>query len=257
MKKYMIIIFFLVLLNSCENSNRSVEKVSESLYVAKIDDSTEVFINFFDKNQSNNIHSLNHLTIRNTDSVFRYYSFYPNGIIAAKDFYSSEKEKTDFYRFKPDGTLDYRAERSKDFNRDGISAKYKSETIREGLAKKGQFYFIKRADTIDLATPRDFSLTRLKADTFAYSISNDLKDFKQLSFSPNRLRLVFLSAQKDLDIQANYNLETNRTITDTVSLGKFEKGEKIYIIVNYFGDPIVDRREDWDEIHFMVDSIVI
>jgi hypothetical protein len=71
------------------------------------------------------------------------------------------------------------------------------------------------------------------------------------------LRLVFLSAQKDLDFQANYNLETNSTITDTVSLEKFEKGEKVYVIVNYFGDPIIDRREDWDEIHFIVDSIVM
>lgn len=257
MKKCVNIIFVLLFLNSCENSNRSVEKVSESLYVAKMDDSTEVFINFHDKKESNNIHSINHLTIRNTDTTFRYYSFYPSGIVSAKDFYSSKKEKTDFFRFKPNGTLDYRAERSKDFNRDGISVKYISDTIREGLAKKGQFYFIKRGDTIDLARPRDFSLDRLNADSFAYSISNDLKDFQQLSFNPNRLRLVFLSAQHDLDFQANYNLETNSTITDTVSLEKFEKGEKVYIIVNYFGDPIVDRREDWDEIHFIVDSIVI
>jgi hypothetical protein len=256
MKRYLILTYAFLLIWSCSDPNRGLEKVSEDVYAVWIDDTTKFLFSYYDKSEDNSLNTIYQFTIRDGDTVWHRYAFYQNGLLDELEFKLSKTEKTDFYRYKVNGNLAYKAE-LEGSNMDGYSVRYKSDTTRESLSVDGRFYFIKRDDTIDLARPRDFSLDRLNADSFAYSISNDLKDFQQLSFNPNRLRLVFLSAQKDLDFQANYNLETNSTITDTVSLEKFEKGEKVYVIVNYFGDPIIDRREDWDEIHFIVDSIVM
>lgn len=256
MKRYLIFTFILLLIWACSNSNRGVEKLSEDIYAVWIDDTTKFLFSYYDKSEDNSLNTIYQFTIRQGDTLWHRCAFYQNGIVDELETKLSSEEKIDFYRYKTDGNLFYKAE-LKGNNMDGFSVRYKSDTIRESLSVDGRLYFIKRDDTIDLATPREFSLDRLNTDTFAYSISNDLKDFEQLSFNPNRLRLVFQSAQQDLYFQANYDLEINSTIADTVSLEKFEKGEKVYIIVNYFGDPIVDRREDWDEIHFIVDSIVM
>jgi len=256
MKIFFLITNIMLLFWACSGPNNSVEKVSEDIYAVWIDDTTQILVAYYDKTEGNSFNTVYQSTFRGGDTIWHRYAFYKNGLVDEVEIKLSKTEKTDFYRYKVNGNLAYKAE-LKGSNMDGYSVRYKSDTTRESLSVDGRFYFIKRNDTIDLARPRDFSLDRLNADTFAYSISNDLKDFQKLNFSPNRLRLLFLNAQQDLHFQANYDLEKNMVIKDTVSLNRFQKGEKVYIVVNYFGDSVVDRREDWDEIHFIVDSIVI
>lgn len=244
---------FLIMI-SCGKESDDVKILSENLYLVRIDDTTEIYLKYFNKKQNNNVSKISYLSLREKDTLARFYSFQPNGMLSSKEFFLSSEYKSFFFRYKPDGSLNYNAELKGD-KIHGYSVDYDSDTLSESLYWEGEKYFVKEDSEITLLSPSKVSIHKLEGSVFTIDLSNDLKEFETVGFAPDSIRLLFVSTVRDLYFRTDYSLENYEQIKDTLNLSKFNKGEKVYFLVHYYGDPIVDGQTNWHEINFLADSI--
>lgn len=240
---------------SCGDSVDRLRQTGENDYILELNDSTIVNLEFYEESESNDLQSMNLIRIINNDTVFNYYEYYSSGEIAATNIYSSASEVQNYTRHNKNGHLKYKVEMN-NWVFDGYYTEFTCSKFSNQLFKNGKNYFIKDTGKISRTIPSEVSIHRLQDTLFAINFANDLKEFSTFGFEPDSLRLLFLSTDRNFYFRKDYWLEDLNPIIDTLSLSKFHDGEKVNVIVHYYGDTLADTQKDWHEINFLIDSII-
>jgi hypothetical protein len=245
----------MLLFTACNSGDQIVNKQTSDTYNLILDDSTIIKLSFFDKTNRDKLKILNLINIQNQDTVSSFYRFSKNGLVKTLEFTKSVNDTSLSYRYKDDGTLWYKTG-IRNNNIHGYGKEFESNIVRESISKDGKVFINKDSlGSFTTILPSKSEISKGKGDTVIFRVSNDIEAYKRLNFHPDSLRILFVSTERDFHWYGYYDLLHGQDITDTVDMYPFKKGEKVQVLVHYFGDSIVDQKEGWNAVNFKIDEI--